>query len=132
MKDCLPMKLIQMAFLSAALIFAPVAASADELASLANGTLVLQVVDALQTRQIMQLQNPLPNGCTPHGFERNPLAIGIVRSDIGAIGSAVALNLLARVIFKHSPKSFYFIGAAEGVMIGINARALGVLNGSCR
>lgn len=104
-------------------------ARADELASLANGTLVLQVVDALQTRQLVN-SNGRP-GCIAHGFERNPLAVGLVKSDLGAIGSAVALNLLARVIFKKAPKAFYAIGAVEGVMIGINARALGVVNGPC-
>lgn len=106
-------------------------ARADELASLANATLVLQVVDALQTRQLLRGDGIQP-GCTAHGFERNPLAVGFVKSDLGAIGTAVALNLLARVIFKKAPKAFYAIGAVEGVMIGINARALGVQSGTCR
>lgn len=122
-------KTLLIAAFAATLSLLPVPAPADELSSLANGTLVLQVVDALQTRQIIRSQGQ--PGCIVRGFERNPLAVGLVRSDLGAIGSAVALNLLARVIFKKAPKAFYAIGAVEGVMIGINARALGVMNGPC-
>ena len=57
----------------------------------ANAALVMQLADAATTRVILR------NG----GYERDPLARGAVRSDVGAFALAFVLNYAVRILIPH-------------------------------
>jgi hypothetical protein len=85
----------------------PVPVRADEAAKLLN----LQLADAISTRILLQ---------HPCAYERDPLTRGFVRSDLGALGSAIVTNLLAR---KWGNRGFFRIASgAEGLAVANNIR----------
>jgi hypothetical protein len=78
----------------------------------ANYALGAQVADALTTRMFMK---------QPGNFEIDPLARGIARSDIGEYGSAIALNLIARKVFRHAPAALCGMAVVETGFVVNNA-----------
>ncbi len=63
------------------------------LADDAAQVLPFQVLDALTTRMVM---------AKPCGFERDPLARGFARSDLGSLAGVALTNLLMRkLVHKH-------------------------------
>ena len=83
----------------------PIPAQADEAAKLLN----LQLADAISTRILLQ---------HPCAYERDPLTRGLVRSDLGALGSAIVTNLLAR---KWGNRGFFRIASGtEALAIANN------------
>jgi hypothetical protein len=85
----------------------PIPVQADDAAKLLN----LQLADAVSTRILLQ---------HPCAYERDPLARGLVRSDLGALGSAIVTNLLAR---KWGNRGFFRIASgAESLAVVSNIR----------
>jgi len=76
---------------------------------------ISQFADALTTRAILR------NG----GYERDPLAMGVVRSDVGAYGSAIVLNVLARFVTKKHPQTMCYLAGMESAAVANNLRILG-------
>jgi len=87
---------------------------ADEAASAATALLLLQAGDDLTTRSVMQ------HG----GFERDPLARGLVRSNWGTIVGSLVVNAGARLLFRHAPRAIKAGAAVEAAAIVNNARVL--------
>lgn len=89
-------------------------ATADEPAVAANALLLLQAGDDLTSRSVM----------LHGGYERDPLARGIVRSNAGVIISTLALNLAARLLFRHAPHVTEAFAGVEAAAIVNNARVI--------
>lgn len=87
----------------------------QNLATCGNALLAVQFADALTTRAILH------NG----GYERDPLAAGAVRTGVGAYGSAIVLNALARYVTKKHPQTMCSAALVEGAAVGNNLRTLG-------
>ena len=83
-------------FLCALLAGCAIQANADETASAANVLLVLQAADDATTRSIIE------HG----GYERDPLARGLVRSNWGMVVSTLVFNALTRMCSATRPRSF--------------------------
>jgi hypothetical protein len=93
----------------------PIADGAQRLATCGNALLAAQFADALTTRAILR------NG----GYERDPLAVGVVRSGVGAYGSAIVLNALARFVTRNHPQTMCYLAGIETAAVANNLRILG-------
>ena len=122
--------MLRVATIVTANLFGPFAASAEtigfrnpiadthavqRLATCGNALLASQFADALTTRAILR------NG----GYERDPLAMGVVRSDVGAYGSATVLNVLARFVTRNHPQTMCYLAGMESAAVANNLRILG-------
>lgn len=104
-----------MCFIILTIIFMAKSAGADELNDSANVLLQVQLADATTTRAFME---------RPNTYERNPLARPFTHSDAAAVGLAIGLNLLARRVFKHSPKVIKYLAVLDALAVGNNVRTI--------
>jgi hypothetical protein len=87
----------------AAVLLSSAPVCADELARAGNQMLAAQLADAITTRALLEHR----------GWENDPLARPLVKTNASAVGSAVALNALARLLFRHSPSTLRWFAGIE-------------------
>ena len=87
---------------------------AQERATCANVLLGVQLADAYTTRVIL----------SKGGYERDPWLRPLVSSNIGAYGSAVAINILARLLTRHSQSLMCVAAGVESLAVANNIRVL--------
>jgi hypothetical protein len=102
-------KIVAGALASLAFISQPVCA--DELARDGNAMLFAQLGDTISTHYDLAL---------PNRYESDPLARPFVHSLATSCGVAVGVNLIARTIFRHSPKVLRYFGGVEVEYTGRN------------
>jgi hypothetical protein len=90
----------------------------QEKATCANIMLGVQLADAYTTRSILR----------EGGYERDPLARGLVRSDVGAYASAIVLNVAARYAFHRHPAYMCYTAALESAAVLNNLNVLERMN----
>jgi hypothetical protein len=92
--------------MAVAVVSLPVAGRCDDAATV----LPWQIADALTTRLVLS---------RPCGYERDPLARGVVRSDLGAVAGAVVTNLVMRkFVRRHS--AFRIAIGTEATLVASN------------
>jgi hypothetical protein len=90
----------------------------QEKATCANIMLGVQLADAYTTRSILR----------QGGYERDPLARGLVRSDVGAYVSTIVLNVAARYAFHRHPAYMCYAAALESAAVFNNLNVLERIN----
>ena len=88
----------------------------NAVARCANYALSMQLADAVTTRAF------LTNGSG--AFERDPIAKPFVQSNLTAIGSALIINVGARLLFRHSAPALCGLGVMETAAVVNNIRVL--------
>ena len=87
----------------------------NESATVANQLLAAQIADAVSTRALLTM----PCAC---GYETDPLARGVVRSNAGEIAAIVVTNILTRSLFRRAPRVVRAMTVVEGILAGNNFR----------
>jgi hypothetical protein len=101
-----------LAVLDPVVVLPPV--QADESASAATALLLLQAGDDLTSRSVM----------VHGGYERDPLARGLVRSNWGIVVGTLVANAGARLLFRRAPHVIEGFAGIEATAIVNNARVL--------
>lgn len=116
-------------------MIAPLLAAAIAVSSPATGwnvALGAQLVDVFTTHALLKnAGRPAAPGCTAWGFERDPIAAPFTRSVVAGVGVAVVVNVLGRIVFRHSKSAGYIAAGVEAALVANNVRALNAQNGPC-